>query len=79
MSAAHQEVLGEVSTEALMAEVQRRIECAKKPERRTIFIGPRKRNRAQTTRMAGVFWCWPERSVRLCDAQLRLSDACSSV
>jgi len=39
-AAAHQEVLGEVSTEALMAEVQRRIDCAKKPERRTIFIGP---------------------------------------
>lgn len=37
---AEQELLGEMSTEALMAEVTRRIECAKKPERRTIFIGP---------------------------------------
>lgn len=35
-----QELLGEMSTEALMQEVQRRIDCAKKPERRTIFIGP---------------------------------------
>jgi len=39
-SAQASELLGDVSTEALMAEVQRRIECAKKPERRTIFIGP---------------------------------------
>lgn len=49
-AAAQQEVLGEVSTEALMAEVQRRIECAKVPERRTIFIGPRQTTRAAEQR-----------------------------
>lgn len=45
MSAAvskEQELLSEMSTDALMQEVQRRIECAKMPERRTIFIGPRR-------------------------------------
>lgn len=39
--AAEEEVLGGLTTEALMEEVARRIECARKPERRTIFIGPR--------------------------------------
>lgn len=32
--------LSEVSTEALMAEVQRRIDCSKKQEKRVILIGP---------------------------------------
>ena len=39
--AAEEEVLGGLTTEALMEEVGRRIECARKPERRAIFIGPR--------------------------------------
>jgi len=38
MSAA--EKLLDISTNDLMAEVQRRIDCAKKPEKRLIFIGP---------------------------------------
>ena len=50
MSTAEQEILGEMSTEALMAEVTRRIECAKKPERRTIFIGPRQTTSTQQQR-----------------------------
>lgn len=32
--------LVDISTPDLMAEVQRRIDCAKKPEKRLIFIGP---------------------------------------
>lgn len=32
--------LVDISTSDLMAEVQRRIDCAKKPEKRLIFIGP---------------------------------------
>lgn len=31
--------LTEVSTEALMAEIQRRLDCTKKPEKRIILIG----------------------------------------
>lgn len=32
--------LEEVSTEALVAEIARRLECQNKPERRLILIGP---------------------------------------
>lgn len=34
------EILAEVSTESLLAEVQRRLDCIKKPEKRVILIGP---------------------------------------
>jgi len=34
------EMLAELSTEYLLNEVQRRLDCTKKPEKRMIFIGP---------------------------------------
>lgn len=34
------ELLADLSNETLLAEVQRRIECSKKPEKRVVFIGP---------------------------------------
>jgi len=34
------ELLSDVSTADLLAEVQRRVDCQKKPDRRLIFIGP---------------------------------------
>ena len=34
------ELLADVSVQDLMAEVQRRLDCAKKPEKRLILIGP---------------------------------------
>jgi adenylate kinase len=34
------EMLADVSVQDLMAEVQRRLDCAKKPEKRLILIGP---------------------------------------
>lgn len=40
MSEKAAELLADVNTADLMAEVQRRIDCAKKPEKRIIFIGP---------------------------------------
>jgi len=40
MAAAAADKLVDISTSDLMAEVQRRIDCAKKPEKRLIFIGP---------------------------------------
>ena len=43
VSAATAALLEEVPIEALQAEIQRRMECAKMPERRTIFIGPREK------------------------------------
>lgn len=33
--------LAEISTDALMAEIQRRLECTVKPEKRIILIGAR--------------------------------------
>ena len=46
--------LDDVSTADLLAELQRRVECADKKERRTIFIGefvqPRERPPAQRGR-----------------------------
>lgn len=40
MAAAAADKLVDISTNDLMAEVQRRIDCGKKPEKRLIFIGP---------------------------------------
>jgi len=40
MAAAAADKLLDISTQDLMLEVQRRIDCAKKPEKRLIFIGP---------------------------------------
>ena len=34
------EMLADVSVQDLMAEVQRRLDCARKPEKRLILIGP---------------------------------------
>jgi hypothetical protein len=34
------ELLADVSVQDLMAEVQRRLDCARKPEKRLILIGP---------------------------------------
>jgi len=40
MAASAADKLLDISTQDLMLEVQRRIDCAKKPEKRLIFIGP---------------------------------------
>lgn len=34
------ELLSSIPSESLLAEVERRIECSRKPDKRVIFIGP---------------------------------------
>ena len=51
--AATQAVLAELPTEALMREIQRRLECTSKPEKRLILVGARLRRLGHTHRVAG--------------------------
>ncbi len=41
MSAAVSEMLAEIQTEDLMKEVERRLSCLSKPEKRLVLIGKR--------------------------------------
>jgi adenylate kinase len=59
--------ISEVSTEALMREMQRRLECLNKPEKRIILVGAWRRGRAASTqqqclllaRRDGMLTCSP--------------------
>lgn len=53
--------LEEVSTEALMAEITRRLECQSKPEKRLILVGP---PGCGKVRRASERWSPPSRGFR---------------